>query len=233
MDMFEPGLSLVREPDGEHTLHAVTLTPNSCYSAGTVTSGVPEGQTVIPEAIPVILEILHINGFCLQVITPVRHALADLRLGGESGKTSVVAFVMLTDLASGSRTLVGQSSVSLDDEDRITVVPEEQRGRAASDEWSATANLKEPPPYSLFVRGRVLAPTPGYKVTLTPAVPQGINPTELILDLALTPPGRLVPAVLTWTEARYDDADYAAGHDTVAINFGAGTMTVIPIHKVM
>jgi hypothetical protein len=50
MDMFKPDLSLAREPDGEFTLHAVTLTPNSCFSSGFASDGAPPGYSTIPEA---------------------------------------------------------------------------------------------------------------------------------------------------------------------------------------
>ena len=33
-EMFQPQLQLETEPDGEYTLHAVTICPNSSYSAG-------------------------------------------------------------------------------------------------------------------------------------------------------------------------------------------------------
>ena len=80
--MFEPSLHLCREPDGEYTLHAVTLTPNSCYNGGLALHGAPPGYAVIPEAEPVTLNINYISGvFCRMVVTPIRHSIPNLQLG--------------------------------------------------------------------------------------------------------------------------------------------------------
>ena len=95
LKMFEPHLVLSKEHDGDYTLHAVTLTPNSCYSAGRARHGVPSNVRIVAEVESVLLELRTHEGPCLMVLTPVRHRLRNLKLGPAHGKTSVLAFVML------------------------------------------------------------------------------------------------------------------------------------------
>src|ERR1044071_7655101 len=90
------------ERDGEYTLHAVTITPSSAYSAGRARPGVPPNVRILPEVFPVLLDIRVRRGRALQVLTPVRHHLRNLNL---EGKTSVLAFAMVGDH------IVGSSSV--------------------------------------------------------------------------------------------------------------------------
>src|ERR1700742_3882826 len=49
----------------------------------------------------------------------------------------------------------------------------------------AVADMMPPRPYSLRVHSRIEAPTPAYTAFLVKAVPQGINPAILILDVVL------------------------------------------------
>jgi hypothetical protein len=224
MDMFKPELSLAREPDGEFTLHAITLTPNSCFSAGCPSDGAPPGYSTIPEAHAITLGIDRRDGICLMAIRPVRHTIPNISLG--NGKTSVVAFTALND-----GTVVGQNCITMHDVDRMTMVTKETRSVLNSCDWTAMANLRPPPPDSLVVRGQVQVPDPGYVGTLTPAVPQGINPAQLILDLKLRKLPGIWPQVLTWIEVVHHDGNYAGGHDTVLIRFPDGATQVIEIHK--
>src|SRR5258705_12900601 len=101
---FEPHLTLMRESDGEYTLHAVTITPNSCYHAGRAARAVPPTVLVLPEVEPVVLHITHRRGMCLQVLTPVRHHVANLKLGASHGKTTLTAFAMIGDAIVGAAT---------------------------------------------------------------------------------------------------------------------------------
>ncbi len=224
MDMFKPDLSLAREPDGEFTLHAVTMTPNSCFSPGLISNGPPPGHSTIPEARAVTLGIDRRDGICLMAIRPVRHTVPNIRLG--NGHTSVVAFTVLNN-----GTVVGQNSIAASDVDRMTIVTAETRSALNSGDWTALANLRPPPPDSLVVRGQVLVPNPGYIGTLTPANPPGINPTQLILDLKLQQRPGMWPQVMTWIEVVYHDGNYSGAHDTVLIRFPDGTTQVITIQK--
>jgi len=52
----------------------------------------------------------------------------------------------------------------------------------------------------LWVKGSCTMPTPGYKITLEQANPQGINPDILILKMTVTPPTGNVAQVITEQE---------------------------------
>ena len=98
--------------------------------------------------------------------------------------------------------------------------------------WCAIADLEPPAPFSLRVNGKVTVPTPGYRAALTRAVPQGINPTQLILDLIVTRLPVIVPQVVTDIDATYVDNNYAGGLQTVAIRYQGGIVEVIDIQEV-
>jgi hypothetical protein len=69
--------------------------------------------------------------------------------------------------------------------------------------WKAWQNSMPPGPSTINVVGQCTFPTHGYKVKLTKAVPQGINPAILMLRLTITKPTG--PVILTpeWKEVRY------------------------------
>lgn len=54
--------------------------------------------------------------------------------------------------------------------------------------WKAWQDFMPPGPSTLHVTGTCRFPTHGYKVTLKEAVPQGINPSILLLLKIVTPP---------------------------------------------
>ena len=74
-----------------------------------------------------------------------------------------------------------------------------------TDEWSAVQDFMPPGPPRQRVRGVLVMPTPGYRVTLTRAEPQGINPAILLLELTSEPPSGMVAQVLTPTPVSYDE----------------------------
>ncbi len=96
--------------------------------------------------------------------------------------------------------------------------------------WGAIADLQPPTPFSLRVNGKVTVPNPGYRATLTRAVPQGINPTQLILVLNVTRLPVIVPQVVTDIDAIYVDKNYAGGLQTVAIRY-QGDIDVIDVQE--
>lgn len=196
MEILQPSLQLVVEPDGEYTLHAVTITPNSGYSAGRARPGVPPGVRLTPETFPVLLEIRARRGRSLQVPTPVRHHLRNLELGPKHGKTSVLAFAMIGERVVGS-TSIAVGPVHECPKDPITV---------DTTDWYAWLNRMPPGPASFHVTGVVYLPTPGYDARLVLATPQGINPNELILDLQVAPRPGHWPHVITPVSVRYDQS---------------------------
>lgn len=72
-------------------------------------------------------------------------------------------------------------------------------------EWSAVHDFMPPMPARLRVNGTCEMPTPGYKLTLSRAEPQGINPRILLLRLAIEAPTGMVAQVLTKTTVAYEE----------------------------
>jgi hypothetical protein len=58
--------------------------------------------------------------------------------------------------------------------------------------WSAAQALYSLTPPTLSVKGKCTFPTHGYQVRLEEAVPQGINPSILLLRKIVTPPSGIV-----------------------------------------
>ena len=69
--------------------------------------------------------------------------------------------------------------------------------------WRAVLDTMPPGTPTLTVTGVCYTPTPGYKIKLVPAVPQGINPLILLLKKVVTPPTGIRPQVITKVDVRY------------------------------
>lgn len=223
LKMFEPQLVLALEPDGEYTLNAVTLTPNSGYSAGRARRGVPPEVRILPEVEPVLLYVRPHRGRHLPVVTPVRHRLRNLKLGEAHGKTSVLAFVMLDDH------VLGSASVAVRDPGCVVV---EHPSPVSTSNWYAWVNRMPPGPPRMHVQGTVALPSPGYDVALRKAAPQGINPRDLILDLVLTERPGVWPEVVTSVSARYDEDPYQNNYDTVLVRLPGGEAVQLTLEDV-
>lgn len=222
MEMFSPNLLLATEPDGELTLHSVTITPNSCYSAGRAMPGVPANVRLLPEVFSVLLPVRVRQGPCLMVLTPVRHRLRNLRLGQKHGKTTVTAF-----LVSGEQVL-GSASIPVVSTQEC---PKDPLPLDTSD-WFAWVSRMPPGPASFHVTGTVTLPSPGYDARLEVANPQGINPAELILDLRITERPGLWPQVVTSVAVRYDVPGYASAYQTVLIRLPSGEGIQLQVEEV-
>jgi hypothetical protein len=222
VEIFQPNLQLSVEPDGEYTLDAVTITPNSGYSAGRARPGAPPNVRLTPETFPVLLEIRERRGRVLQVLTPVRHHLRNLKLGPNAGKTSVLAFAMLGDRVVGSASIpVGPGHECR--KHPVTV---------DSHDWYAWIDRMPPGPPSFHVTGVVVLPTPGFEVRLVAASPQGINPTDLILDLKVTPLPGIWPQLVTSMSVRYDQSPAGVAYHSVLIREPDGDTIQIPVEEV-
>ena len=99
-------------------------------------------------------------------------------------------------------------------------------------DWYAWIDKMPPPPNSFHVVGQVLVPNPGVKSILTPKVPQGINPTILLLDLILIQQSGYWPEVVTWVEARYDKIVKGSPYTSVQIFVGSDAIVEIPVDEV-
>lgn len=222
MEMFRPELVLATEPDGEFTLHSVTLTPNSCYSAGRAVPGVPPQVRLVAEVFSVILPVRVRQGPCLMVLTPLRHRLRNLRLGAKAGKTTVTAFVM------NGMQILGSASIPVTSTHEC---PKDPLPLDTSD-WFAWVSRMPPGPASFHVTGTVTLPSPGYEARLEYATPQGINPTDLILDLRITQRPGIWPQVVTNVTVRYDIPDYAGAYTSVLIRLPNGEGIPLEVEEV-
>lgn len=207
-EIFQPQLHLEREPDGEYSLHAVTITPNSGYSAGRACVGAPPTVRLTAETFAVMLDLRTRQGCVRQVLTPVRHHLRHLRLGPEHGKTTLTAFTMLRG------DVLGTSSIEVHPSQEC---PRKDPPVVDTSDWYAWIDKMPPGPASFHVTGVVHLPTPGYDVQLVAATPQGFNPKELILELLVTPRRGFWPQVITAVSVRYDDRTPAIEYDGVLV----------------
>lgn len=206
--LFEPQLLLAREPDGEYTLHATTITPNRSYSAGRVELAPPPMVRLLPEVFPVLLHLNVRRGRSPQVLTPVCHRVHDLKLGAEHGKTSVLAFVMIKGAVAGSASLAVN-----DPGTNVNPTPKP----VDTADWYAWHNRMPPGPSSFHVTGTVIVSNPGVAARLVKAAPQGFNPAELILDLVLEQRPGFWPSVVTPVSVRYDESPAGLAYTGVLI----------------
>jgi hypothetical protein len=222
MEIFQPQLQLALEPDGEYTLHAVTIAPNNGYSAGRARPGVPVSVRLTPETFSVLLEIRERRGPVLQVLTPIRHHLRNLKLGPKYGKTSVHAFAMI-----GNR-IVGSASIP------VAPIGEYPKDPVTVDTsgWYAWLNKMPPGPPAFHVTGIVSLPTPGSDARLVPTSPQGTNPADLILDLQVTPRPGIWPQVITPVSVRYDQDPARVMYQTVLVREPDGDAVQIDVDEV-
>jgi hypothetical protein len=224
MEMFQPQLSLSIEPDGEFTLDATTITPNSCYSATRVTREPPPNVRLVAEVFPVQLHLRARKGPCMMALRPVRHRARNLKLGAEHGKTSVLAFVVLDGRVVGSASIPVPAACNK--------MPTKNPATIDTSDWYAWINKMPPGPASMHVTGMVQLPNPGYDASLVPAAPQGINPADLILDLVVKPRPGFWPEVITPATVRYDLAKYDGAYKTVLIREPDGDAVQLEIEEV-
>lgn len=222
MEMFQPNLSLAIEPDGEFTLHSVTITPSSCYSAGRAAPGVPPTVRLLPEVFSVLLPVRVRQGPCSMVLTPVRHRLRNLQLGAKHGKTTVTAFLMNGMQVLGSASIPVVSTHECPKDPMVL----------DTSEWFAWVNRMPPGPASFHVTGTVTLPSPGYEARLEYASPQGINPAGLILDLRVAKRPGSWPQMVTNVTVRYDVANYQGRYDSVLIRLPDGEAIQLEVEEV-
>lgn len=99
------------------------------------------------------------------------------------------------------------------------------------DTFKAWIDTQPPGPKKLIVVGKIEVPTGGWSATLEPAVPQGINPDILILELVTIKPVGNVIQVLSTIEARYEQTPPARNYTDVTIMDDNNSFT-IPVAEV-
>ncbi len=82
--------------------------------------------------------------------------------------------------------------------------------------WTAVLDKMPPGAPRLAVVGTCTCPTPGYRVSLEKANPQGFNPEILLLELVTQGPSGMVSQVVTDYERRYVEEN-APAYRTVKI----------------
>jgi hypothetical protein len=93
-----------------------------------------------------------------------------------------------------------------------------------NDGWEATLNTQPPNRNILTVTGSVTCPDQGLKLTLEPAVPPGIIPEELLLDIKVEKHGNISHMVtiydLKYTQenARYKSVRIVPCNLTIDVN---------------
>lgn len=98
--------------------------------------------------------------------------------------------------------------------------------------WYAWIDLMPPPPNHFHVVGDVMVANPGVDVFLTPKVPQGINPTILLLDLILIQRPGFWPQVLTIKQARFDKVMKDNLYKSVVVFSGDEAIAEMPVDEI-
>lgn len=92
--------------------------------------------------------------------------------------------------------------------------------------WSAWINMMPMANRTLYTVGRLMMPTPGFKLSLKRTMPQGINPNVLLLDIEVEPPKGIVEQSITPVEVRYEEKVGTLLYTAVHIR---NTNIVIPV----
>lgn len=222
-EMFQPQATLTPErKKDQYTLRVETSAPNSCYRAGSVRVGPPASVRLTPEVLAVRVNVSVRRGACAQMVTTLKHQHRRLRLGGKSGKTRVMVFVMQGNEVLGSTSVESPMSPQPPNPPPTDPPPPPAKPPYTSADWNAWVNKMPPGPASFHVTGTVNLPTPGYDAKLVYASPQGINPKELILDLVVTPKSGMFPQVITSVTVRYDKKPYDTAYTGVLIRKADG-----------
>lgn len=98
--------------------------------------------------------------------------------------------------------------------------------------WHAWLDKMPPPPDALHVRGSVTVPNPGVDVALYKRVPQGVNPTILLLNLVLVQRPGIWPQVITAKPVAYDEVGRSLNYNTVEIGSEGQSGFSIPVEIV-
>lgn len=98
--------------------------------------------------------------------------------------------------------------------------------------WYAWINKMPPGPPSFHVSGTVHLPSPGHEAKLSMATPQGVNPSELILNLSVTMKPGVWPEVVTPVSVRHDVSSYDGSYSSVLVRHPGGGAKKLPVETV-
>ncbi len=92
--------------------------------------------------------------------------------------------------------------------------------------WKAVEN-RQPPGVRLKVTGTVTTTRSNQEPRLTKAVPQGINPAILLLDLSIETSADVGSDVMGKRDVEYNEEIQAGQYTSIDIRFGGKTIKVI------
>lgn len=98
-------------------------------------------------------------------------------------------------------------------------------------DWYAWNDLMPPQPDFFHITGEVNVPNPGVTPSLAPAVPQGINPAILLLDLYLVQQPGVWPQVFVWKPARFDKK-ILRGYTHVEVRCDGKTIATVEVQDI-
>lgn len=98
--------------------------------------------------------------------------------------------------------------------------------------WYAWLDTMPPKPDDLHVAGNVVVANPGIEVFLVERVPQGINPSILMLDLHEYQRPGAWPQVMTPKQVRFDKVISGGAPTQVAIYKGGEAIAEVPVETV-
>jgi hypothetical protein len=97
--------------------------------------------------------------------------------------------------------------------------------------WFAWNDLMPPQPPSFHIIGDVQVPNPGVDLLLTEKVPQGINPTIILLDLHFIQRPGIWPQMVVTKQVRFDKA--RAQYSRAEVFSGSVKIADIPVVDVL
>jgi hypothetical protein len=108
----------------------------------------------------------------------------------------------------------------------IRAFREDKMAKAIQGSFKALLNKQPPGPASIVVTGDVEVNSGGWEGALVKAVPQGINPAALILDLKMTPPSGSVTQAFTKVGVAFEERPALHDYTDVTIRVGDGHFTI-------
>jgi hypothetical protein len=98
--------------------------------------------------------------------------------------------------------------------------------------WSARENNMGPGPVRLRASGEVETPSAHQLPKLARAVPQGINPRILILNLTVEETGKGGAEVKDFRPADYEEECKPEQFSDVQVNYAGGILTMIKVQRI-
>lgn len=95
--------------------------------------------------------------------------------------------------------------------------------------WSAWENRQPPGPPRLHVTGEVETPSAHKVPRLARAIPQGINPSILILNLTVVETGETAPEVVAFRRVHYQETVEPGKFKQVQINCDGNVIALLEV----